>query len=91
MIFFSRDSDMIKEEKLNNSILAVQDLIIRARNLAYQSHPTEMLAEFLDGVEYLLALMLEKEDRTELFERFLEELCVRYGFTEILDKYRKPS
>jgi len=81
---------MIKEEKLNSSILAIQDLIIRARNLAYENHSTGALAEFLDGIEYLPALMLEKEDRTDLFELFLGELCVRNGFPEILDKYRKP-
>ncbi|KFF03859.1 hypothetical protein [Chryseobacterium luteum] len=80
---------MIKTEKLNNSILAIQDLIIRARSLAYQNVSMEILAEFLDGLEYLPALILEQDDRTDLFESFLEELCTKYSFLEVLDKYKK--
>jgi hypothetical protein len=80
---------MIREDKLNNSILAIQDLVIRARNLAYQKHSVEELANFLDGIEYLPALILEKKDRTNEFEFYLEGLCNQYGFPEILDKYRK--
>lgn len=80
---------MIKEEKLSKSLSALQDLIIRARNLAYQNHPSKKLAELLDGIEYLPALIIEEEDQTELFEHFLEELCIQYNFPEILNKYRK--
>jgi hypothetical protein len=80
---------MVNREKLNSSILAIQDLIIRARNLAYQNQSGEKLAEFLDSVEYLPALMLEEKDRTDLFESFLEELCTRYDYPEIFIKYTK--
>ncbi|MNU32609.1 hypothetical protein D3C71_211570 [compost metagenome] len=82
---------MINEKKFNSSIVAVHDLIIRARNLAYQKKEHEMIGDFLDALEYLPALILEKEDRTELFEKFLEDICKRYDFTEILDKYIRSS
>lgn len=79
---------MIATNKHSKAIQAVQDLIIEARSLAYQKIPGEKLAEFLDGVEYLPALFLEKEDRTELFENYLEEFCNRYNCSGILNKYK---
>jgi len=80
---------MLKQEKLNSAILAIQDLVIRARNFAYQNYPNEKLAEFLDDIEYLPGLILEEEDRTELFEDYLEELCTQHGFSEVFTKYKK--
>lgn len=80
---------MINKEKLNSSILSIQDLIIRTRNLAYQKHAVEKLAELLDSIEYLPALILEKEDRTDLFENYLEEICNKYDFPDVLNKYKK--
>lgn len=78
---------MIQPEKLNSAILAIQDLIIRARSFAYQNYPNEKLAEFLDGIEYLPGLILEKEDRTDSFEQYLEGLCNDYGIPEVFNKY----
>jgi len=80
---------MVKEEKLNSAILAIQDLIIWARNLAYQKHPSEALAELLDEIEYLPALILEKEDRTDIFESYLKAICTEYGFPDVWNRYRK--
>jgi len=80
---------MVKEEKLYNAILAIQDLIIRARNLAYQKHPSEALTELLDEIEYLPALILEKKDRTDFFEFYLEGICTEYGFPDVWNRYRR--
>ncbi|MDR6922278.1 MULTISPECIES: hypothetical protein [Chryseobacterium] len=80
---------MIQTEKLNSAILAIQDMIIRARSLAYKNESYEFLADFLDGIEYLPALILEKGDQTELFEHFLEELSTKYNFPEVFNKYKK--
>jgi hypothetical protein len=78
---------MLKENN-NKAILAIQDLIIRARNLAYQNHSHKDLAEFLDALEYLPGLMLENMDNSDLFEKFLEDLCSRYNYPEIINKYK---
>ena len=78
---------MVEKEKLNNAISAIQYLIIWARNLVYQGYSKEELAAFLDAVEYLPALILEKDDRTELVEEFLEDVCVQHDFPEVLIKY----
>jgi len=82
---------MIKEDKFNNSIVAIHNLIIRARSLAYQKADYEIISDFLDALEYLPALIIEKEDRTGLFEQFLDDICKRYSCTEVLDKYLKNS
>lgn len=82
---------MVQPEKLNSAILAIQDLVIRARNFAYQNYPHEQLAAFLDGIEYLPALILEKENRTDLFESFLEDLCSHYDVPEVFNRYKQPA
>lgn len=74
---------MIQTEKLNSAILAIQDMIIRACGLAYKNESNEFLADFLDGIEYLPALILKKGDQTELFEHFLKELSTKYNFPEV--------
>ena len=82
---------MVKQEKLNSAILAIQDLIIHARSFAYQNYSHEKLADILDGIEYLPALILEKDDKTDLFEDFLKELCTRYDVLEVFNKYNKSA
>lgn len=79
---------MISEDYEKKAIRAVQDLIIHTRNLAYQNQPIHTIAELLDGIEYLPALMLENEDRTELFGQFLEEICRKYDFLEVFERYK---
>ncbi len=41
--------------------------------------------------EYLPALILEEEDRTKLFEEYLEEMCGRFDCKYIIDAYRKDN
>ncbi|WP_224994346.1 hypothetical protein [Cesiribacter sp. SM1] len=79
---------MIEERKLNKAIQAIQDLIIEARKLAYQEIPGKELAEFLDGLEYLPALIVEGGDSTNLFESYLEEFCNRNNCLSVLNKYK---
>lgn len=80
---------MIKQIELAKAILAIQDLIIHGRKLAYQNYPNEQIAEFLDSLEYLPALILETEDRTDLFEQFLEDICIKNNISEIFSKYKR--
>jgi len=78
---------MIESKKQKKAIQATQDLIIEARNLAYQNFPNKDLAEFLDGVEYFPALIVEEKDNTELFEIFLKDFCIRHNCMSILNRY----
>ncbi|MFP9114700.1 GTP-binding protein EngB [Flavobacterium sp. RHBU_3] len=79
---------MVREEKLNNAIKAVHDLIIKTRALAYENYPALALAKLLDEMEYLPALILEEKDQTEFFESYLEHICKQYNFPEILLRYQ---
>lgn len=80
---------MVIEEKFNSAILAIQNLIVQARNLAYENCSTEVLAKLFDDIEYLPALILEKEDRTDFFESYLKEICNQFGFPDVWDRYKR--
>lgn len=79
---------MIHKEKEAKALQAIQDLLIEARGLAYENVPSHILAELLDGIEYLPALLIEEKDDTLFFEEFLENLCIRNNFRFIIDKYK---
>lgn len=80
---------MVKGEKFNSAILAIQDLIVQARNLADENCSTEVLAVLFDKMEYLPSLILEKEDRTDFFESYLKAICTQYEFPDVLNRYRR--
>jgi hypothetical protein len=78
---------MIEGRKQKKAIQAVQDLIIEARNLSYQNNLCKDLAEFLDGVEYFPALIVEETDNTGLFEKSLKEFCISNNCMNVLNRY----
>ena len=82
---------MIEDRKQKKAIQAIQDLIIEARSLAYQNFPNKKLAEFLDGIEYLPALIIEEKDNTDLFERFLKDFCVCNNCLNVINRYESRS
>jgi len=45
------------------------------------------LAEFLDGIEYFPALIVEEKDNTELFEKFLKDFCICHNCISIINRY----
>ncbi|MCU0239838.1 MAG: hypothetical protein MUC29_10375 [Pyrinomonadaceae bacterium] len=77
---------MIEQTKQKRAIKIIQDLIIIARGMAYEGKDVKLLAEFLDKVEYLPALMLEEKDRTDFFERYLIGICEDYNCPEVLSR-----
>ena len=79
---------MIDKNKNNKALQAIQDLIIEARSKAYQNIESKDLGDFLDGLEYLPALVIEDGDNTELFENYLEELCKRNDCINVLNRYK---
>jgi hypothetical protein len=55
------------------ALKAVHDLICHGKKLVFDGAAGQTLAKFLDDLEYLPALMLEKSDRTDIFEDFLKK------------------
>ncbi|WON95078.1 hypothetical protein [Sphingobacterium sp. UGAL515B_05] len=83
---------MVDEKKLRDAILAIHDLIIRARLMAFEKVSNEVMFDFLDDLEYLPALILEdKRENTKRFEEYLESICNRYDYPGILIKYKNED
>jgi hypothetical protein len=80
---------MIETHRQRRGLKIIQDFIIKARSLAYEGKDTKYIAEFLDKIEYLPALMLEEKDRTELFEKYVVSICEEYNCPEILLRNKK--
>ena len=78
---------MIKEDKNKKALKAIQDLIIEAGTMAYKNVSSKDLAEFLDDLEYLPALIIEG-DNTELFENYLKEFCSKRNCIHVLNRYK---
>ena len=77
---------MVQREKTQKAILAIHNLIIRARMLVFDFSKEQMF-ELLDEIEYLPALILIEENETILFENYLKNVCEKYKFTDILRRY----
>jgi len=83
---------MVDDKKLGDAILAIHDLIIRARIMAFEKVSNEVMFDFLDELEYLPALILEnKRENTKRFEEYLEFICNRYNCPGILIKYKNDG
>lgn len=83
---------MVDEKKLRDAILAIHDLIIRARIMTFEKVSNEVMFDFLDELEYLPALILEdKRENTKRFEEYLESICNRYDYPDILIKYKNDG
>jgi hypothetical protein len=67
---------------------AVQDLIIKARSSAFEGAPSIWLFEFLDQMEYLPGLLLNKNDCGSEFEEYLEMTCIKFECIEVLNRYK---
>ena len=63
---------MIAPDHVPAALKALHSLLVSRRGEALDRHDREA-ATFFDAAEYLPALMLEREDRTALFESYLRE------------------
>jgi hypothetical protein len=76
---------MIRKEKLDNALFALQGVLICARDLAYRSAKNggttvvAELADILDRAEYLPFLIASTDDETAAFRKALEAIADRHG------------
>lgn len=82
---------MIEVSKSKKALVAIQDLIIRVRTFAYEKKDYSEIAELLDDIEYLPALIVEEVNNTELFENYLANTCSKFGFNDIIQKYQSKT
>ncbi len=82
---------MIRPDKLEQAIRAIQQVIIRGRTMAYEAEPHKRIANLLDDAEYLPGLILIPEDRTEAFSRHLQAISEEYQLRGVFIEYSRDK
>ncbi|HBV15071.1 GTP-binding protein EngB [Chryseobacterium carnipullorum] len=78
---------MINEEKLKKSITAIHDLLIKIKIMTVNNSSHLEMYNLIDDLEYLPLLILEQEDRTDIFNDALKDLCEKHNFLDVIKKY----
>jgi len=81
---------VIRPEKLENALYALQGLLVRARLVAYESNSRELVA-LLDCAEYLPSLIARSSDETIHFRSSLESVAEQYNCKNILQRFDDPT
>ncbi|WP_315037866.1 GTP-binding protein EngB [Capnocytophaga sputigena] len=79
---------MIPPEKNRRAIKAIHNLMIRLKINIVQELPHRELYNLIDELEYLPILLLNKEDRTQEFEEYLEKICSQFQCMRIWEQYQ---
>ena len=81
---------MVPPTKSVRALEALNEVLVLARQMAYESRSHREIGEVLDVAEYLPCLLLETEDRTELFEQPLQSLAHKYPeFERALERFKR--
>ena len=62
--------------------------MIRLKINIVQELPHRELYNLIDELEYLPILLLNKEDRTQEFEEYLEKICSQFQCMRIWEQYQ---
>lgn len=69
---------MIQETNYKNALLALNDLLVAARQMAFEKRSHDQLAAYLDAVESLPTLIAQDDDLTGDYRSALEDLAARF-------------
>lgn len=79
---------MIRPEKYDRALQAINAVLIGARAMAASRAPYEELVDLLDVAEYLPSLCLRSDDQTEHFRDVLADNAQRFpAFQAALDRF----
>ena len=78
---------MIHPDKFNEALLALQALIIKAREMACKQEDYREIANILDYAEELPRLIVSDKDQTELFRNILVEIAERHNSYYALQRF----
>jgi len=79
---------MIAKDKFTDALYALNAVLVQARTMSFERVTYETIVEVLDMAEVLPMLMARKEDTTEEFRRYLEDLVrIDEGFTYALQRF----
>ena len=82
---------MIEREKSERAMSAICAGIIWAKNFAYEKRPHKEIGDFLDHLEGMIQLVMQKEDETAMFEMALKEMHERFGCGYMQYNYDNPQ
>ena len=82
---------MITPKKNRRAIKAIHNLMIRLKINIVQELPHRELYNLIDELEYLPILLLNKEDRTQEFEEYLEKICSQFQCMRIWEQYQNEE
>lgn len=78
---------MIRADKFNSALFALQALIIKTREMAYKQENHAKIADILDYAEELPRLIASEEDQTNLFREILVEIAKKHNSYYALQKF----
>jgi hypothetical protein len=88
---------MIRKEKLDSALFALQGVLICARQLAYRcansggSNEVLNLVDIMDQAEHLPFLIASNDDETTTFRKALEAISNRHGCNSVVAKFDGPA
>ena len=77
---------MVNNQK--KSLQAIHKILVHGRMFSYDKK-YEIMDDYFDNLEYLVALILESENRTKLFDDYLKGFCEQYNLLKIYEKYKE--
>jgi hypothetical protein len=82
---------VIKPDKVNNALYALQGVLVQARFMAHQGESHHKLAEILDAAEYLPFLIVNKTDETDHFRGCIADIATKFKCAYVLNKFDEPT
>lgn len=83
---------MIRPEKKQNALCALNRAIVLTRAIAYEESDFSGIADALDVLDYMLRLLADPEEKTDLFRRCLEDIVRKNPrFSSLLEVFDDDS
>lgn len=83
---------MVREDKLNNALAALNTVLVIARSMAYERRTYEEIADVLDVAKYLPRLLAEPVDQTDHFRGIIADLsAIDQRFNIAVERFDDPQ
>jgi hypothetical protein len=82
---------MIADKKLRNALYALNGVLVKARQMAYNKAPSAAIAEILDSAELLPGLIASDKDETDEFRQYIVHIAKRHKCEFILQRFDDPA
>jgi hypothetical protein len=78
---------MIRQDKFENALYALQNVLVFARAMAYKGKAHKDIADILDSAEYLPYLIANEKDETENFRSHLLSIADKHGCYSCIERF----